>query len=148
MAPPTRQLASCRAAVVQLRLVNASELLTGVGALTGARSSGGDGNGIASSRLLNGIEYAHARRAPEAKLRATWKRRQGGGASPLVLVADDPDAEGHVLVLGPQKDGPLRRVRADAMLGVVQRTVPLKRCKPCAWWPKRSNGSTRSGSPA
>ncbi len=107
--------------------MNASELLTGVGALTGARSSGGDGNGIASSRLLNGIEYAHARRAPEAKLRATWKRRQGGGASPLVLVADDPDAEGHVLVLGPQKDGPLRRVRADAMLGVVQRTVPLKR---------------------
>ena len=107
--------------------MNAAEVLTGVGALSGARSSGGDGNGIASSRLLNGIEYAHARQAPEAKLRAAWKLRQGGGASPLVLVADDPDAEGHVLVLGPQKNGPLRRVRADAMLGVVQRTVPLKR---------------------
>lgn len=107
--------------------MNASELLTGVGTLTGARTSGGDGNGIASSRLLNGIEYAHAPHAQESKLRATWKQRQGGGASPLVLVADDPDREGLVLVLGPQKDGPLRRIRADAMLGVVKRTVPLKR---------------------
>ncbi len=127
MSPPTRELASSRAAAVPLRLVNAAELLTGVGTLSGARASGGDGNGIASSRLLNRIEYAHARHAPEAKLRATWKHRQRGGAAPLVLVADDPDREGLVLVLGPQKDGPLRRIRADAMLGVVKRTVPLKR---------------------
>lgn len=127
MAPPIRELASSRAVAPSLRLVNAAELLTGVGALSGARSSGGDGNGIASSKLLNGIEYAHARHAPEAKLRATWKRRHGGGAAPLVLVTDDPQSDGHVLVLGPQKDGPLRRIRAEAMLGVVQRTIALKR---------------------
>lgn len=107
--------------------MNAAELLTGVGALSGARASGQDGNGITSSRLLNGIEYAHASDAPEAKLRAAWRQRQGGGAAPLVLVADDPDASGLVLVLGPQNDGPLRRIRADAMLGVVKRTLPLKR---------------------
>lgn len=44
-----------------------------------------------------------------------------------MLIADDPEAEGHVRVLGPQKDGPLRRVRAEAMLGLIERTAPLKR---------------------
>ncbi|MCP9490254.1 MAG: hypothetical protein MSC31_10315 [Solirubrobacteraceae bacterium MAG38_C4-C5] len=107
--------------------MNAAELFAGVSALSGARDAGADGNGIAASRLVNGIEYAHATAVDERKLRAAWGRRQGGGATPLVLIADDPEADGHVRVLGPQKDGPLRRVRAEAMLGLIERTAPLKR---------------------
>ena len=69
--------------------MNASEVLDGLAALPGARDSGATGNGIIGSRLLNGIEYARAAAIEEPKLRSSWKRRQGGGATPLVLVADD-----------------------------------------------------------
>jgi hypothetical protein len=124
---PLTSIASWRAATRPLRLVNAGELFAGVSALGGARDAGADGNGIAASRLVNGIEYAQAPAVDEPRLRSAWTKRQGGGATPLVLIADDPEAEGHVLVLGPQKDGPLRRVRAEAMLGLIERTAPLKR---------------------
>jgi len=124
---PLSSIASWSAATRPLRLVNAGELFAGVSSLSGARDAGADGNGIAASRLINGIEYAHATAVEERRLRSAWTRRQGGGATPLVLIADDPEAEGHVRVLGPQKDGPLRRVRAEAMLGLIERTAPLKR---------------------
>jgi len=124
---PLPSIASWGAAIRPLRLVNAGELFAGVSALGGARDAGADGNGIAASRLVNGIEYAQAAAVDERRLRSAWTKRQGGGATPLVLIADDPEAEGHVLVLGPQKDGPLRRVRAEAMLGLIERTAPLKR---------------------
>ena len=88
--------------------MNASEVLDGLAALPGARDSGGDGDGIIASRLLNGIEYARVSAVEEPKLRSSWKRRQGGGATPLVLVADDPEQQGFVRVLGPQRDGPMR----------------------------------------
>ena len=107
--------------------MNASEVLDGLAALPGARESGADGNGIVASRLLNGIEYARASAVEEPKLRSSWKRRQGGGATPLVLVADDPEQQGFVRVLGPQRDGPMRRVRSESLLGLVERTLSVKR---------------------
>jgi hypothetical protein len=108
-------------------VVNASEVLDGLGALPGARDSGAVGNGIMASRLLNGIEYARAAAVDEPKLRSSWKRRQGGGATPLVLVADDPEQPGYVRVLGPQRDGPMRRVRSESLVGLVERTMSVKR---------------------
>jgi hypothetical protein len=107
--------------------VNASEVLDGLAALPGARDSGADGNGIIASRLINGIEYARASALEEPKLRSSWKRRQGGGATPLVLVADDPEQRGYVRVLGPQRDGPMRRVRSESLVGLVERTLSVKR---------------------
>lgn len=107
--------------------MNASEILDGLAALPGARDSGADGNGIIASRLLNGIEYARASAVEETKLRSSWKRRQGGGATPLVLVADDPEQPGYVRVLGPQRDGPMRRVRSESLIGLVERTLSVKR---------------------
>jgi hypothetical protein len=101
--------------------VNASEVLDGLTALPGARDSGADGNGIIASRLLNGIEYARAPAIEETKLRSSWKRRQGGGATPLVLMADDPEQQGYVRVLGPQRDGPMRRVRSESLLAGTAR---------------------------
>jgi hypothetical protein len=96
-------------------------------ALPGARDSGADGNGIIASRLLNGIEYARASAVEEPRLRSSWKRRQGGGATPLVVVADDPEQPGYVRVLGPQRDGPMRRIRGEALVGLVERTLSVKR---------------------
>ena len=107
--------------------MNASEILDGLAALPGARDSGADGNGIIASRLLNGIEYARASAVEETKLRSSWKRRQGGGATPLVLLADDPEQPGYVRVLGPQRDGPMRRVRSESLIGLVERTLSVKR---------------------
>lgn len=125
--PPLAALRSRGAGLCTLRLVNASELVEGLTALPGSQDAGSDGNGIAASRLVNGIEYAQTGAVDEPKLRAAFKRRQGGGATPLVLVGDDPEQPGYVRVLGPQRDGPLRRVRADSFLGVVGRTISVKR---------------------
>jgi hypothetical protein len=106
--------------------VNATELFGGIEAIPGSKDAGSV-DGMPESRLLNGIEFGRAGTAEERKLRATWKRRQGGGAAPLLLISDDPDGEGHVRVLGPQRDGPLRRVRAEALLGLVEEVAGLGR---------------------
>lgn len=110
-----------------LRPVNATELLDGLGALPGAQDAGADGNGIAASRLLNGVEYARSGQVEEPRLRTSYKRRHGGGATPLVLLADDPEQPGFVRVLGPQREGPLRRVRAASLLGLVEKTLAVRR---------------------
>jgi hypothetical protein len=107
--------------------VNASEVIDGLAALPGARDSGADGNGIIASRLLNGIEYARAAAVEEPRLRSSWKRRQGGGATPLVLVVDDPEQSGYLRVLGPQRNGPMRRIRSESLVGLVERTLSVKR---------------------
>jgi len=107
--------------------VNISDVLDGLAGLPGARDSGAVGDGIIASQLLNGIEYARASAAEEPKLRASWKRRQGGGATPLVLLADDPEQRGYLRILGPQRDGPMRRVRSESLLGMVERTVSVNR---------------------
>jgi hypothetical protein len=108
-----------------LRLVNANELFDGIEAIPGGRDAG-SGNGVPQSRVLNGVEFGRAAGGEERKLRASWKRRKGGGAAPLLLVADDPDGDGYVQVLGPQPDGPLRRVRAEALLGLVEEVAGLR----------------------
>lgn len=110
-----------------LRLVNAAELFSGLSALPNSQEAGSNGGDLAGGRLVSGVEYAHATPVEEAKLRSAYKRRQGGGATPLVLVADDPEGSGLVRVLGPQKDGPLRRVRADSLFGLVERSASLGR---------------------
>jgi hypothetical protein len=107
--------------------VNAYEVLEGLAALPGARDSGAAGDAIVASRLLNGIEYGSAAAVDEPKLRSAWKRRQGGGATPLVLVADDFEQQGFVRVLGPQRDGAIRRVRSESLLGLVERTLTVSR---------------------
>ena len=65
------------------------------------------------------------KRADERKLRSTWKARKGGGATPLVLLADDPGTDGMVQVLGPREGGQVRRIRTDSMLTIVRETLAL-----------------------
>ena len=63
----------------------------------------------------------------ESKLRTVWKRRQGGGAVPLVLIANDPDSDEHIWVVGPQLDEPLRRLHPDALYTVIREVADLNR---------------------
>ncbi len=107
--------------------MNAGELLDGLAAFPNTQDAGADGNGILASRLVNGVEYARSVAVDEARLRSSYKTRHGGGATPLVLLADDPAQSGYVRVLGPQRDGPLRRVRAVALLGVAEKTLSVRR---------------------
>jgi hypothetical protein len=109
-----------------LRLVNAIELFDGLAGLPGSRDAGAT-NGIAATRLINGVEYAHTSVIDERQMRAAWRRRRGGGAVPLLLVGDDPDSEGHVRVLGPQPEAPVRRIRTDSLFDLILRTTGLGR---------------------
>src|SRR5260221_6342089 len=72
--------------------------------------------------LLAGIEIAVTRRAAERALRKTWRDRRGGGATPLLLLADDSARPGCLVVLGAvDAGGPLRSVDASALGEVLQR---------------------------
>jgi hypothetical protein len=106
--------------------VDATELFDGLSGLAGSRDAGAT-NGISASRLVNGVEYAHAPTMDERRLRAAWKRRWGGGAIPLLLIADDPEGKGQLRVLGPQPEGPVRRIRAESLLGVISRSAGLRK---------------------
>jgi hypothetical protein len=106
--------------------VDAGELFDGLVALPGSSDTGA-ANGISASVLLNGIEYARTGAVEERRLRALWKRRRGGGAVPLLLIADDPEASERVLVLGPTPDGPVRRVRCDPLFEAISNTADLGR---------------------
>lgn len=109
-----------------LRVVDATELFDGLSGLAGSRDAGAT-NGISASRLVNGVEYAHAAMMDERRLRAAWKRRWGGGAVPLLLITDDPESQGQLRVLGPQPEGPVRRIRAESLLGVISKSVGLRK---------------------
>lgn len=104
--------------------MNASELFEGLAAIRGSREAG-SGDSVVASRLVGGVEYALARASDERKLRAAWRRRQRGGAVPLVLVADDPEGEGRLRMLGPQPDGPVRSLEAATVLSVVSDSAEM-----------------------
>lgn len=129
LAPPPRAVRSRRAPHRAPRAVRAAELFQGFAALPGSRDAGGRGGDIVDTVLASGIEYARTALVEERRLRAAWKRREGGRATPLVLVADDPDSEkpGFVRVLGPERDGPLRRLRCESLLELVRRTLSMSR---------------------
>ena len=90
-----------------------TELFDGIAAIPGSRDSG-SANGLPQSRIVNGIEFATAAAADVRRVRAPWTKRQGGGATPLLLIVENPDDQGRVRVLGPQRDGPLRLIRPEA----------------------------------
>src|SRR5688572_27215231 len=124
---PRGGIASASSARPVLRLVNASEFIAAIAALSGARDSGANGGAIAAARLVNGVEYAVSQAGDERKMRSAWSARKGGGQTPLVVVADDPDAEGMLRVLGPIGTGPVRRIRAESLRDLVGRTTAMKR---------------------
>ncbi len=110
---------------VRLAATNEVDLFDLLEGLEGSRDAGGDGGDVVRSRLVRGIEFGLARAADERKLRAIWKRRQGGGATPLVLIASQGTSGengGSLKVLGPDRDGPLRTVAVESFAELVRRT--------------------------
>lgn len=106
--------------------MNAREVVEALAALPGVRSVTTATNGIDGGALVNGIEVAHAPSCTDRSLRAAWRRRTGGGPTPLLLLADHPDTDGAVVALGPvTSDGPLRVVSADALSDVLRRASSL-----------------------
>jgi hypothetical protein len=106
--------------------VNARELIDSLAALPGVQSVTTSTEGIEDSALVNGIEVACATSATERPLRTAWRRRTSGGPTPLLLVADDAETDGVVVVLGPvSHDGPVRLVSAGALADVLRRASTL-----------------------
>ena len=106
--------------------MTARELFDVLAGLPGVRPLAAAGNGIADSKLVGGVEVARSGEAGEPALRRLWRERTKGGPVPLLLVADDPDAEQTLRALGPlSADGPLRLVSSDDLLRVLERLPSL-----------------------
>ena len=103
-----------------------ARVVESLSALRGVRTVATETRGIARSALVNGIEVAEAAEPNERQLRAAWRRRTSGGATPLLLVADDPGNGGTLVALGPVTyEGPVRLVDADALSDVLRRASTL-----------------------
>src|SRR5437763_389019 len=85
--------------------VNSTDFFAALAGVPGARTVAVEGNGIAESRFVAGVEIARAVSADERALRRAWRERSRGGPDPLLVVADDPDREGAFLALGPLGGG-------------------------------------------
>ena len=79
--------------------------------------------------VVAGIEVVAVEAGPERTLRRIWRDRQGGGATPLLLICDDTSRPGCVLALfgGVDAGAPLRSVSAEALAPVFDRLAPLSR---------------------
>ncbi|MEJ7790976.1 MAG: hypothetical protein WKF65_03270 [Gaiellaceae bacterium] len=106
--------------------MNAKELIDALAGVAGARRVPVQSNAVESSALVNGIEIATSISAEDRDLRRAWRARARGGPTPLLLLADDPETAGYLRALGPvKKDGPLRTVAPEALLGVLRRLPEL-----------------------
>jgi hypothetical protein len=107
--------------------MDANELLAALRAAPGAREIRVP-EPLTDGVVVAGVEVVSVATAPERTLRRLWRGRHGGGATPLILVADDASREGCVLTLGTLDAGaPLRAVSADALLRVLERVASLPR---------------------
>jgi len=107
--------------------MTSEELVTRVAALPRARRAPA-APPLAAAVMVAGIEVASTVPAPEPVLRRTWRDRRGGGATPLLLLADDPARFGSVRALGvSDATGPVRSVEAGALYEVLQRVASRPR---------------------
>ncbi len=97
------------------------ELLSYVAALPGARPVPANPP-MTGAAMVAGIEMTTTGTAAEQALRRTWRARRGSGATPLLLVAADPERPDSVLALGVvDAAGPVRSIQTSALADVLQR---------------------------
>ncbi|MGI8535536.1 MAG: hypothetical protein ACR2K2_03380 [Mycobacteriales bacterium] len=102
--------------------VNAAEVLEGLG----SRAPSAAGGVLAFSSALP-VEIALAAAAPDAVLRRTYRDRQKGRATPLLLLADSPGGQGLVRALGPVDDkAAVREIPAEALARILSRLVGMR----------------------
>ncbi len=103
------------------RTLTSDELVAVLAATPGVRRVPVDAP-LTSGLLVAGIEIATTRPASEQALRRLWRDRRGGGATPLLLLADDPARPGCLVALGTVEGaGPVRSVEAAALADVLVR---------------------------
>lgn len=105
-----------------MSVVNAAEILQRLG-----RTVPGS-DGIESVVTGLSVEVALAREGTDAALRRTWRERNKGRATPLLLLHDAVDKPGLVRVLGPVDDrAPVREVSADRLAELLSAVAGVSR---------------------
>ena len=106
---------------IRLLPMTAEELLASLLASGSARSVP-TAPPLTGGALLAGIEIVTTTATAEGPLRRAWRDRHGGGATPVLLLANDPARPGSVLALGVTRgDGAVRSVEASTLADVALR---------------------------
>jgi hypothetical protein len=116
-----------RSASVVVTAVTLDDLLAALLATPGARSVPA-GAPLRAAVLVAGVEVAATDRSEDRWLRRAWRDRHGGGATPLLLVADEPGRAGCVRALGlTDPAAPIRTVDVAALADTLRRLSPMPR---------------------
>jgi hypothetical protein len=127
LAPREAALLSFRRAHLAVVPMTSDELLSLLPALPGARRLPAD-LPLIGAVMVAGMEVAATTPAPERALRSVWRQRRGSGATPLLLLCDEPVRPGSVLALGLlDAGGPLRSIETGALHEVLQRVATRPR---------------------
>lgn len=115
-----------KAARLGFRPVNADELLNGLLSRSVAREVQ-PGSGAARAVRFKHIEVARAADSSERFMRARWRKRVRNTGVSYLLIADDSDRDGSVLVLGPSRaDEPLRSVDCVGLAAAIETAAPME----------------------
>ncbi|HUR18962.1 MAG TPA: hypothetical protein VMZ51_08520 [Acidimicrobiales bacterium] len=128
MSQPTRPPeVRWRRAPVVVAAVTLDDLLTGLLASPGARAVP-SARPLRGAVLVAGMEVAGTDGADDRSLRRAWRDRHGGGATPLLLLADEPGRVGCLRALGlVDAAGPVRTVEVGALAAALGRLASLPR---------------------
>ena len=105
--------------------MTASELLDHIAGI-GLGRPGPSHPGTVGAVVLGAIEIAESERPSDTFLRARWKDRVGGAATPYLLIADDPHRPGRCRVLGPTAaNRPILSVNTELLADSLQQVAGL-----------------------
>ncbi|MGI8808891.1 MAG: Eco57I restriction-modification methylase domain-containing protein [Acidimicrobiales bacterium] len=122
--PPELRL---RRAPVVVTPVTLDDLLAGLLATPGARAVPAAAP-LRGAVVAAGVEVAGTDLADDRSLRRAWRDRHGGGATPLLLVADEPGRTGCVRALGlVDPAAPIRTVDVVALASALARLASMPR---------------------
>jgi Eco57I restriction-modification methylase len=123
---PIRSVPSRHVRAWRVAPLTAQELLAALAGVPGSKTVPVEDDGIVESRVVGGVEIALAAQQDEQALRKLWRGRFGGGPTPLLLVADEPDQDEVLRTLGPLgHDSPIRLVGSADLLSVLERLPSL-----------------------
>ena len=75
---------------------------------------------------IGAIEVAESQRSSDTFMRARWKERVRGSATPYLLIANDPQRRNRIRVLGPSHGNrPIQSVSAELLSDSLQRAAKL-----------------------
>ena len=105
--------------------MTASELLDHIAGI-GLGRPGLSHPGTVGAVVLGAIEIAESERPSDTFLRARWKDRVAGAATPYLLIADDPHRPGRCRVLGPTAaNRPILSVNPELLADSLQQVAGL-----------------------